>query len=416
MSKTGGIAAYNSLNRTMSFSLRALWVSILLLIGSQALAADWRQPESELAAKIASITGPGVIALEVGNRSSISSADVDQIRRELTSLLAGSGVRVWQPDQASATVKLTFSENLQDYVWVAQIQQGANQQNAVIVSTPRPGSAVTAQAALPLVLHITTLISRPDPILDLAIVESTPRRLLALGRAAVTIYEFKDGHWLSDADLPINSPVPLPRDLRGRIFLRKDHLFDVYLPGLFCRSANSALLSIACTRSDDPWPIETEDVGLFGFFSPTRNFFTGALTPGIGSQKSGPQFYSAAAISKPNYTLWVLSGTDGHTYLLDGLNQQVAGKTRWGSDLAGIRAGCRPGGQVIATTSEDDGRDSLQAFEFPDREPQAVTPKTDLNGNVTALWTDQDGQSAMVVFRNKDTGNYEAIQINLACQ
>ena len=417
MSKSGGIAAYNALNRTMPSFSRALGISILLLMLSTAVfAADWRQPESELANKIAAITGPGVIALEVTNLSSISSTDSDQIRRDLTSLLAAAGVRVWQADQASATIKLTLSENLQSYIWVAQIQQAANQQNVVIVSAPRPESIGPAQNALPLTLRTTPLATQPDPILDVALIEGNPRRALVLSRAGVTLYEFKEAHWIPTQTFPVNSPVPLPRDLRGRIFVRKDHLFDAYLPGLFCRSSNTAPLTVACNRSDDPWPVETEDLGLSAFFSPTRNFFTGALTPGISNQKSAPQFYSAAAIAKPNYTLWVFSATDGQTYLLDGINQQVAGKTRWGSDIAGVRTACRQSGQVIATISEEDGHDSVQAFEFPDREPQAVSQKMELNGTVTALWTAQDGQSALAVFRNHDTGNYESLQINLACQ
>ena len=417
MSKTGGIAAYNSLNRIMPSSSRALGVSLLLfLFIPGGFAADWHQPESELANKISAVTGPGVIALEVTNLSSISSADSEQIRRDLVSLLASSGVRVWQADQASATVQLSLSENLQNYVWVAQIQQAANQQNLVIVSSPRPESIGPAQNALPLALHATPLASQSGPILDVAILEGNPRRLLALGRAGVTLYQLQDTHWIPGQTFPINSPVPLPRDLRGRIFVRKDHLFDAYLPGLFCRSTNSSPLGVACNASDDPWPVETEDLGLSAFFSPTRNFFTGALTPGIGNQKSAPQFYSAAAIAKPNYTLWVVSGTDGQTYLLDGINQQVAGKTRWGSDIAGVRTPCRPAGQVIATVPEEDGRDSVQAFEFPDREPQAVSQKMELNGTVTALWTAADGQSAIAVFKNEDTGNYESLQLNLACQ
>lgn len=417
MRKLVEVPAYNSRKQIMSFSLRGFQAPILLLmIVPTAFASDWHQPESQLSAKVAAITGPGVIALELTNRSSISSVDAEQIRRDLISLLSTAGVRVWQPDQASATVTLTLSENLQQYVWVAEIQQAANQQNVVIVSTPRPESAIAAQNAPPLLLHASPLMSQPDPILDFAVLDGSPRRILILGAGAVTINEFKDGHFVPGQAFAINSPVPLPRDLRGRLFLRKDHLFDLYLPGLFCRSTNRSPLSIACTRSDDPWPVETEEQALSAFFSPTRNFFTGALAPGIGKQKSAPSFYSAAAVTKPNYALWVVSGTDGQIYLLDGINQQVAGKTRWGSDIAGIRAGCRSGWQVIATSTEDDGHDSVQAFDFPDREPLAVSQKLELNGTISALWTAQDGNSTTAVYRNSSTGNYEAVQLTLTCQ
>jgi hypothetical protein len=57
----------------------------------------------------------------------------------------------------------------------------------------------------------------------------------------------------------------------------------------------------------------------------------------------------------------------------------------------------------------------LQAFEFPDREPQAVSQKLALQGTLTALWTAQTGDTATAVIRNSDTGKYDAVQINLTC-
>ncbi len=408
----GRVAAYNSRKRTMSFSSRVCGACCALIVISQiANAADWRAPETQLADKIAAISGPGVIALDVVNRSSISSAEAEQIRRELTSLLAGSGIRVWQPDQAAVTVKLTLSENLQSYVWVAQIQQ-ATTGDVVIVSATKPASAATTQNVPPLTFHVAPLVSQDEPILDLAIIEGSPRRMLVLGATGVTIDEFRDGHWLPGQSLAVKTPVALPRDLRGRIFLRKDHLFDAFLPGLICRSSG---LNMNCQQSDDPWPLETESLGVSGFFSPVRNFFTGALVPGIGKQKSAPTFYSAAAVPRQNYTLWVFSGLDGQLHLLDGINDQVATKIHWGSDIAGVRTACRQNAQVVATSPGEDSQDALQAFEFPDREPLAVSQKLPLQGTVTALWTTPAGDAARVVIRNSETGKYDAVEINLTC-
>jgi len=258
------VAAYNSRKPTMSFSLRVCGACCALIIASQiAFASDWRVPEAQLTEKIAAVTGPGVIALDVVNRSSVSSADAEQIRRELTSLLSASGIRVWQPDQAAAAVKLTLSENLQNYVWVAQIQQATNEASVVMVAAVRPSTVSSTQNAPPVALHPTPLVSQAEPILDVAIIEGSPRRILVLGATGVTIHEFKDGRWVPGQSLIIKTPVPLPRDLRGRIFLRKDHLFDAYLPGLICRSSG---LNMNCQQSDDPWPLETEDLRVSGFF------------------------------------------------------------------------------------------------------------------------------------------------------
>jgi hypothetical protein len=197
--------------------------------------------------------------------------------------------------------------------------------------------------------------------------------------------------------------------------LRKDHLFDAYLPGLICRSTNTSPLALNCSRSDDPWPLQTEDFGVSGFFAPARNFFTGALVPGIGQQKSAPAFYSAAALPRGKYALWIFAGVDGQLHLLDGMNHQIEANIHWGSDLAGVHAACSPDWQVLATSAGSGTDDSVQAFEFADREPAAVSPPLQLNGDITALWTAPSGDSATAVFRNSETGNYEAVQLTLTC-
>jgi hypothetical protein len=265
-----------------------------------------------------------------------------------------------------------------------------------------------------MLLRATALISQPEPILDVAILEGSPRRALLLSSTGVAIFNSQDSRWVWAQTLPITHAAPFPRDLRGRILLRKDHLFDVFLPGVACRSAEAGSLALNCSPTDDPWPLVTADLGISGFYTPARNFFTGVLAPGIGKQKSGPPFYSAAAVLKGNYVLWVLSGTDGQVHLLDGINQQTASKLHWGSDIAGIRAACRPDWFVLAT-SQDEPEDSIQAFEFPDREPLAVSQKLTVNGPVTALWPQQNGDSVTAVYRNSETGNYEALQLTLAC-
>jgi hypothetical protein len=410
-------AIYNSPKPEMNFpSSRLRWALYLCLFLSHCLfAADWHQPVSELATKITPATGPGVVALEVNNRSSITSADAEEIRSELTAALSTAGVRVWQPDQAAATIRLTLSENLKNYVWVAQIQQASNDKNIILISLPRPDLAITTQNSPPVMIHATTLISQPNPILDVAIVQPSPQRILVLGRSAVTIEETQNGHWTVVQSLPISSPNPLPRDARGRVFPRKDHIFDAYLPGLICRSTNSTPMQMNCSPSDDPWPLTPENFGVSAFFSPSRNFFTGALVPGIGKQKSAPPFYTAAAVPHANYSLWVFAGLDGQTRLLDGINQIPLNRVHWGSNVAAMHAACRSDWQVIADSSEADGTDSLQAFEFPDREPAAVSPKLALQGNLTELWSAPAGDSAIAVYRNSSTGNYEAAQLTLDC-
>jgi hypothetical protein len=408
-------AVYNSPNLEMTrLSSRLRWALCLCIFFSQlSLAADWHDPTNQLAAKITAATGPGVVALEISNRSSISSADADEIRREITASLATAGVRVWQPDQASANIKLTLSENLQEYVWVAEIQAGANDSKVLLISTPRTNFAVAAPNAPPITIRPTPLVSQADPILDVAIVENNPPRVVVLGRTAVTIQEFANQHWSIVQSLAITSPTPLPRDARGRIFLRKDRLFEAYLPGLACHSTNSAPLAMSCAPSEDPWPLQPQ--GLSAFFSPARNFFPGALIPGIGKQNSAPPFYSAAAVPRANYSLWIFAGLDGQVHLLDGINQQILGKVHWGSNVAAVHPACRPDSLVLADAADSEPSESIQAFEFADREPAAVSPKLPINGSITALWSTPTAESAIAVYKNSSTGNYEALQLNLDC-
>ena len=405
---------YNSLNLEMSLaSSRVRWALCLILFSQLSFATDWHDPVSQLAAKITAATGPGVVALEINNRSSISSADVEEIRRQITSTLSASGVRIWQPDQAAANIKLTFSENLQDYVWVAEIQSGTSDGKVILVSTPRPYVVPVGQNAPAITIRATPLVTQADPILDVAVIEANPPRVVVLGRTAVTIQEFANQRWSVVQSLRITSPNPLPRDARGRIFLRKERLFDAYLPGLACHSTNSAPLAMNCALSEDPWPLQSQ--GLSAFFSPARNFFTGALVPGIGKQNSAPPFYSAAAVPRANYALWIFAGLDGQVHLLDGINQQVLTRIRWGSNVAAVHPACRPDSLVLADAADSEPTESIQAYAFADRDPSSVSPKLTFNGNITALWSMPSGESAIAVYRNSGTGNYEALQLNLDC-
>ena len=407
-------ASYNSRILQMLPSLARWFGCALVLIGQFCLASDWHTPAAQLAAKISAITGPGVIALEINNRSSISAADVEQIRGLVVSELATAGIRVWQADQAASVAKVTLSENLNSYIWISEIQQGAGEPKIAMLSMDRPPSSLSAGNPPPLTLHATPLISQSQPILDEAVLGGNPGRALVLTATAVSVFDFQDGHWLETQSLPITHATPFPRDVRGRLVLRKDHLFDAYLPGVICHSSEAGSLGINCSRSDDPWPLATTDFGVSAFFAAARNFFTGVLTPSVGKLRSAPAFYSATAIPKDKYVLWIFSGVDGQVHLLDGINQQTSSRLHWGSDIAGIRAACRPDWLVLATAPGEE-EDSVQAFDIPDREPVAASQKLPIHGAITALWTQQNGETATAVYRNPETRNYEALQLTLAC-
>lgn len=410
---------YNS--RILQMSLhqicrRIFILASLICISCEAVgqAPNWQIPEQQLAAKISAVTGPGAVSIEFSNRSSLIRSQEEDIQRGLLRELSILGLRVVNIEAAAANIKISLSENLQQYVWVAQILQGRNEPAVVMVSFPRGPSSRMDSAASAISLRRNLLWSQTDRILDAAALGGTPQQLIVLDENGVTLYQMQGGHWQVEQSLPLHRVHPWPRDLRGRLVLRKDHLFDVYLPGFFCRSTSNMPLALTCHESEDPWPLGDGDIQMSAFFAPTRNFFTGALMPGVGKQTSAPAFFSAAGLPRDRYTLWLFTGTDGALHMLDGFTDQIA-KVEWGSDITAVHSGCGSGWQILTSAKGSEGNDAIRMFDMPDREPFAVGQPTEFHGEVTALWTQTDGNSAVVVLHDSARGEYEAYQLALAC-
>jgi hypothetical protein len=371
-----------------------------------------------LAGKIVSVTGPGTFAINVVNRSSLSPSQAEEIRRGLLADLAARGVRPTSTDAAAGTVSITLSEGLQNYVWAAEIHQGSNDAQVQIVSLPRPDVVSTDRATFPLTIHKTLLWTDDSRILDVALFSANPQQMIVLGAESINLYQFQQGRWQRQQSLAISHVHPWPRDLRGRLVLRKDHLFDAYLPGVFCRSTATTPLAVNCYNSDDPWPLApagTDTAGESAFFASTRNFFTGAISPGIGKQTTTQPFYSAAMVPREKYALWVINGVDGQIHLLDGITDRIAGKLDWGSDVAAVHSGCGLGWQILVTGNSDAPGDTVKAFEIPDREFVTVSQPVEFAGKITALWTDSNGNGAIAISQIGETGKYEADQLSITC-
>ncbi len=406
-------------------------------------AADWNGAEQQLARRVVAVTGPGAASLTVQNRSSLTRRDGDAVQNGLRSALENLGVRFVGADQAAATVAISLSENSTSYVWVAEIHQSAGENVVVMVSVPRPEGVTTPHESVPLSLHKTPLWSQDDPILDVAVLEenATPTRIAVLDAEKVALYRWRAGKWEQEQSLGISHGRTWPRDLRGRVIAAKDHPLDVYLPGVICRATGTAPLALNCRQSDDPWPLVAAGLsgpsnsfsagGVFpssgsgsgsmtitamgAFYAPERNFFTGALTPGVGKFKTVSKFYSTAVVPREKYQLWLFAATDGHVHLIDGMSDQTT-TINWGSDLASVKTACGAGWQVLAASYEEETGDSVRAYEFPDRDPLAVSAGIDFgNSVVTALWTEASGTSAIAVVKNRETGSYEAFRLAVAC-
>jgi hypothetical protein len=409
------MAVYNAQHPYMFLNrgkARIIGVALgLCFLAGAALAADWGAPARDLARKIAALTGPGAIALEVNNRSSLRPAEIDQARAALVAELGALGVQVVESGQAAA-VRVTFSENARSYLWIAQVRQGADEQ-LVMLSVAGAPAAPGLGSASPVSLHRTLLWSQGAPILDATLLAGgNPQHLLVLDPEQVTLFSRQGGQWRQETVFPIPHAHPWPRDLRGRIVFNREHLFDVYLPGMVCGAVLSSPLAMACREADDPWPLAAGSADVRGFFSPARNFFTGVVAPAIGRQNTFPPFYSAAALPRQQYVLWVLAAVDGSVHLVDGVND-LTPRLPWGSDIATVKSACASGWQIVATSRSGSG-DSLRAYQILDREPAPLGAPTQFNGPLTALWSKDDG-SAVAVEHNPDTDRYEAYSLDVVC-
>jgi len=401
-----------------------------------ARAADWSTAEQQLARKVVAVTGPGAVAVAIENRSSLGRRDSEIVQNGLRSALEQVGLRIVKAEQAAATITISLSDNPTSYVWVAEIHQGTAEAGVVMVSVPRTGHSTVAHDSMPTVLRKTLLWTQDDPVLDLAVLEDNgaPVQIAVLNAENVALYRMQGGKWQQEQVLEIAHARPWPRDLRGMVIPAKDHLMDVYLPGVICRTAAGTLVTLSCHDTDDPWPMTSAlnaytpvfpSGGLANrssaatpptaaFFASSRNFFTGVLTPAVGKFSTVPKFYSAAFLPRDKYTLWLFAATDGRVHMIDGMSDQSS-KFDWGSDITTVKTACGAGWQVLAATSGVQAQDSVRAYEFPDRDPVAVSAAVDLPGAISALWTEARGDTAIAIVRERETGSYEAFRLDLAC-
>jgi len=407
----------------------------VLVPSPAAFAADWSASEQELARKIVAVTGPGAASLTFESRSSLGRRESDIIQNGLRSMLEQVGLHFVKSDQAATSVTVSLSENETSYVWVGQIQLVVGDSAVVMVSLPRSGRSGSAYESMPTMLRKNPLWTQAARILDVAILEESgaPSRIAVLGDDDVSMYRFQNGRWQTEQTLVINHAKPWPLDLRGRLVQAPDRTLAAFLPGMVCRITGPSVPSnITCQAGDDLWPIVPTGMSLtssvftsassataavpalVAFFTPTRNYFTGALSPTIGKFNTVPKFYSAAFMPREKNTLWVFASTDGAARFTDGINEQTS-SIAWGSDIATVRTTCGAGWQVLATSAGDPVQDSVRAYEFPDRDPVAVSAAIDFPGPVSALWTESHGDTAIAITRNRDTGSYEAFRLSLSC-
>jgi len=397
---------------------------VAALLPTLARADAWSVPAANLARKIAEKAGPGsAITLAVKNNSSLATGDVAAVRAQVQAGLEASGLRMVDASQAVANVTLMLSENVEGYLWVAQVQQGSTE-DVVMVAVPRPATS-GFRAASAMTLRRRLLLAQDEPILDVAV---RPDSIVVLSPSKVTYYRVQGRDWQELMSLPIKHSRPFPRDVRGKIWSAGENALDVSLPGLHCTQSGTQASGLNCTDTDDPWPLSVpgEQIGLSAFYAPARNFFNGtvifqdATAKGQTSSYDLPPFYSVAVATEQGLPLWLFDGVDGRVTFFGG-QRGTMGTTAairgWGSDIATIASPCGGERLVLASGNGDNTvRDSVAAYQVANRDAVALTAPVEFAGPVTTLWTSSvESQTAIAVGHNLNTGKYEAYALSLAC-
>jgi hypothetical protein len=350
---------------------------------------------------------PSAVAVDFQNVSSLPAETKDAMQATIFNAFRNAGVRVVKPDQAIASVQIFFSEDWQGYLWIAVVRAGPSNQT-LMKRLPRPERAVARPPVV--TLRKNPVWQQDDPILDFY---TDNQNLILLEPDQVSLYTNDGGQWRGRYTLAISHEQPWPRDVRGRLKVSGGQI-SAFLPGTLC-TGSVAPPSLECRASDDPWPVDQEQVA--AFYTPRRNFFNGILS-GAGAGASVLPFFSGVSWSSGDQRLWLFAGIDGRSRLYQNdLSTPAAVFNSWGSNLAGVHSNCGSGWQVLVTAPTDSFHpDSIQAVEIAGREAQPVSSSVDLAGPVLSLWTaGKNGETVNGITQSSVTGRYEVFTLTVTC-
>ena len=385
------------------------------------------------------------LTLTVRNVSSLRADETAEVRRALAAELRHQGVRLVASRQSRGKalapgadrrshepdrVLVTLSENVQGYLWVAQIQRSTEKNEApevIMLETLRPQSGLPTRAPVSLVVLKALVWEQNEPILDLVAVGSAGAASLVLSPSKVSLLGppsqagvASEGSAHTQQSIPLPHSGPWPRDPRGRLAFESEGSFDAYLPGAKCHGTLLPALALDCQDTDAAWPVTT-GIGR-ATFAARRNFFVGRVTTSegeasLGEDRQVPPFFSVAAVPGATGTLWLFNGVDGRVRArVAGNGREIAAFEGWGSDVAAIRADCARRWLVLADIARESSEpDAVRAYEIAHAEPVAASPAVEFPGPITALWSEGDGGSALAVSRNLGTGRYEAYRLSVSC-
>jgi len=196
--------------------------------------SKWIDAVHTLAGKIAVASGgPGKIAFDFKNISSLNVADSKTIRQALKDDLAQRRMRFVPMASAETQVTVTLSEGTEGFIWVAEVCHGDERQVAIVV-VPKSGEGSGDRTRETLSLDRRLLWEQPTKILDFALFNSSggPSTMLAiLEPDRIVFYRTVESQWQLWRAIDIPHSGPWPRDVRGSLDISAN---KVLLPGLQC--------------------------------------------------------------------------------------------------------------------------------------------------------------------------------------
>jgi hypothetical protein len=393
----------------------------------------------------------------VRNISSLGEDDVVQIRRDLRSQLHSQHGRLTASGRASIEVRVSLSENIGSYLWVAEIENGPSRRSTekaaltpqiVMLTVARPKPVAVHSVLSPLTMRKTLVYEQGAPMLDFVPLDGsspepsgpatpagTTARALVLGLDAVSIYEKVEpaqdqpAAWGLKESAPLEQLRPWPRDARGHLIVRDGGRFKVYLSGESCNGATEPTLTLDCREGGDAWPLGATSADgsadIAAYFETNRNFFDGRMRLDDGRELKAPPFFSLALlpakIAGPNTgdikdNLWLLAGVDGRAELLDNNAESIAHIGGLGSSVVSVHTGCQSGWQVLASRPGDlKEADTVEAYEIVNRKAVPVSAPVDFPGPVMELWAVDEWHAAIAICLDVRSGSYEAFRLSISC-
>jgi hypothetical protein len=376
---------------------------------------QWRDELRAFTEKILAIGVPArSVSLTVKSISALDAANASALEKGLQSEFAGRGLQIVSAGSAEMSIQVTLSQNTEGSLWIAQVHGGSVE--GTIMLGPRATARAETNAAPVPALHETVLLAQPDPILDFASATRSDggQFLLLLQNGVLLVLERDGSTWVRRDSAAIEHLHPWPRDLRGHVILSAANTVQIFLPGVSCSGRWSSKLTMEC-REEAPVAWAAGEQAILTL-APERNYFAASRLPARASNFEAPIWYSSAELAAGGAADWILTEADEKAELFQGGKGPVSSFGGWGDDIAALATGCGTERHVLATGSGDWGQpDRIQAYQIAGQQAVAAGQPLEFPGPVVALWPSDDSLSARVVFRNLQTGMYEASIISVAC-